>query len=64
MDELEDSPNQILDNYYMMELIGTDTIDEKRRKIMKVTKEDIINLHKKINMDTIFVLEGENNEEN
>ena len=64
LDELEDSPNQILDNYYMMELIGTDTIDEKRRKIMKVTKEDIVKVAKKVKIDTVFFLEGDSNEKN
>ena len=64
LDELEDSPNQILDNYYMMELIGTDTIDEKRRKIMKVTKEDIEKVAKKVKIDTVFFLEGDSNEKN
>ena len=64
LDELEDSPNQILDNYYMMELIGTDTIDEKRRKIMKVTKEDIVKVAKKVKIDTVFFLEGDSDEKN
>ena len=64
LDEVEDSPTQILDNYYMMELIGTDTIDEKRRNIMKVTKEDIVRVAKKVKMDTVFFLEGDSNEKN
>ena len=64
LDELEDSPNQILDNYYMMELIGTDTIDEKRRKIMKVTKEDIVKVAKKVKIDTVFFFVGDSNEKN
>ena len=64
LDEVEDSPNRIIDNYYMMELIGTDTILEKRRKIMNVTKNDIVKVAKKIKMDTVFLLEGDGHEEN
>lgn len=64
LDEVLDSPNRILDNYYMMELIGTDTLEEKRRKIMSVTKEDIIKVAKKVKMDTVFLLEGDSHEEN
>lgn len=41
-----------------------DLLDERIENISKVTKEDIINLHKKINMDTIFILEGEKDEKN
>ena len=64
LDEVEDSPNRIIDNYYMMELIGTDTIEEKRNNIMRVTKEDIVKVAKKVKMDTIFLLEGDGHEEN
>ena len=64
LDELEDSPNQILDNYYMMELIGTDTIEEKRCNIMNVSKEDIVKVAKKVKIDTVFFLEGDSNEKN
>ena len=64
LDEVLDSPNRIIDNYYMMELLGTDTIEEKRRKIMNVCKDDIIKVAKKVKMDTVFLLEGDGNEEN
>ena len=64
LDEVLDSPNRILDNYYMMELLGTDDLEEKRRKIMEVSKTDIIKVAKKIKMDTVFLLEGDSHEEN
>ncbi len=63
LDEVEDSPSRIMDNYYMMELIGTDTISEKRRKIMGVTKQEIMKVAKKVKMDTVFLLEGDSHEE-
>ena len=64
LDEVEDSPNRIMDNYYMMELLGTDDLEEKRRKIMKVTKMDVMKVAKKVKMDTVFLLEGDSHEEN
>ena len=64
LDEVEDNPNRILDNYYMMELIGTDELEEKRRKIMSVSKADIVKVAKKVKMDTVFLLEGDSHEEN
>ena len=48
----------------MMVLIGTDDLDEKRRKIMEVSKADIIKVAKKIKMDSVFLLEGDSHEEN
>lgn len=64
LDEVMDNPNRILDNYYMMELLGTDDLEEKRHKIMGVSKADIIKVAKKIKMDTVFLLEGDSHEEN
>lgn len=58
LEEVQESSDQIIDNYLMMELIGTDNLDTKREMIMKVTKEEIIKVAKKIKMDTIFLLEG------
>ena len=64
LEELEESEFKIINNYYMMELIGTDTIEEKREKMNKVTKEEIIEVAKKVSLDTIFLLEGVKNEGN
>lgn len=63
LDEVLDSPSKILDNYYMMELLGTDDLEEKRRKIMEVSKADIVKVAKKVKMDTVFLLEGNYHEE-
>ena len=58
MEEVEESQERIVDNYLMMDLIGTDTIEAKREKMSKVTKEEIVRVAKKIKMDTVFCLEG------
>ena len=64
LEELEESEFKIINNYLMMELIGTDTIEEKREKMNKVTKEEIVEVAKKVSLDTIFLLEGVKNEGN
>ncbi|MBQ8131179.1 MAG: hypothetical protein IJ193_01665, partial [Bacilli bacterium] len=61
-DEVEESPNSMLDVYMMMDFIGTDDLDTSREKILKVTKKEIIRVAKKIKMDTVFMLEGDKNE--
>ena len=58
LEELEESENRILDNYLMMDLLGIDSIEERKKMISKVTKNEIIKVAKKIEMDTIFCLEG------
>ena len=54
----------IINNYLMMELIGTDTIEEKRKKMNKVEKDEIVKVAKKVSIDTIFLLEGVKDGEN
>lgn len=58
IDETMDSPYRIIDNYLMMELLGTDSLEEKREKMKKVTKKEIMRVAKKVKMDTVFCLEG------
>ena len=58
LEEVLESPDRIIDNYLMMELIGTDTIEVKKEMIQKVTKEEIVKVAKKIKLDTVFLLEG------
>ena len=58
LEEVLESTDRIIDNYLMMELIGTDTIDVKREMIGKVEKNEIIKVAKKVKLDTVFLLEG------
>ncbi len=62
LDEVLENPERIIDNYLMTELIGTDSVEVKREMIMKVTKEEIIKVAKKVKLDTIFLLEGTKDE--
>ena len=62
--DIEDYQASILRMYESNVYFNYDLLDERIENISKVTKDDIINLHKKINMDTIFILEGEKDEKN
>ena len=58
IDDIIESPFQIIESYYMMELLGVDDIETKRKKMLKVTKDEIIALAKKVKINTIYILEG------
>lgn len=58
IEEIEDSQSQIIESYYMIELLGVDDIETKAKKMKEVTKKDIINVSKKIKIDTVYMLEG------
>lgn len=60
--ELFDSPNSLINMYVTHEYIDGDLYDEKIKNIEKVTKEDIVSLAKKIHLNKIILLEGEQNE--
>ncbi len=62
IDEMLENEMSIIDNYLMMELLGTDDIETKKEKMLKVTKKEIVKIAKKIKMDTVFCLEGIKNE--
>lgn len=61
--ELKDSPSNILSTYISHEYLGTDEIDERCAEINKVTKEMIVNFAKKVHVDTVYVLEGSDEDE-
>lgn len=54
--EIDDSPNSIIDHYHNYLYYGTDTIEKQKEAIKAVTKESIIAVAKKINIDTIYML--------
>ena len=58
IDEIEESQSDIIDSYYMMDLLGVDDIETKKKKMMLVSRDDIIKVSKKVFIDTIYMLEG------
>ena len=63
VNEMQEYPNALISAYYAMELLGIDEPDKRKEEIMKVTRDDIIKLAQKINVDTIYLLGGEDNDE-
>lgn len=62
LDDMLESPLEIIDCYYMMEILGVDDFKTKREKMLMVTKEEIVEVAKKVSIHTIFCLKGVNNE--
>ena len=58
IDDIIESPFQIIESYYMIELLGVDDIETKRKKMLKVTKDEIIAVAKKVKINTVYILEG------
>lgn len=63
-EELFDSPGGIIGYYAGIEYLKTESLEKRIENIKKVTKKDIIEFAKKVNVDTIFMLEGEAYEKN
>lgn len=60
--ELEDSQDSLISLYAGIEYLGSDNLEDRFNKINKVTREDVVKLASKIHLDTIYLLEGEENE--
>lgn len=59
--EVNEYPRPALDHYFNYLYLGNDTIAVQKEEIKKITKEDIIKVASKINVDTVFFLkEGQN----
>ena len=58
MDSLLESQLSIIESYYMMDLVGLDSIEERTKKMNEVTFNDIVKVAKKVKMDTVYCLEG------
>ena len=49
---------KIINEYLSQEILGIEPLEERVKIMNKVTKKDIIKVTKKIEMDTVFLLEG------
>lgn len=59
-----DEQGRIIDNYLFSYMAELDPMDERITNYQNVTIEDIYKVAKKIKLNTIYVLEGTNHEEN
>ena len=60
---IEESPNNLINEYLTERVIGLESYNERDKIMNKVTKREIVKAFKKIKMDTVFLLEGDCNEE-
>lgn len=64
LEEIEESPLSMINEALSETIFDAEEISIRKEKISKVRKSDITRVLKKINMDTVFLLEGVKNEEN
>ncbi|BEP29510.1 EF-P 5-aminopentanol modification-associated protein YfmF [Helicovermis profundi] len=65
IDSISDFPNSFINFYYNQTLTGHKfDLVKLKEKYEKVTKEDVIKVAKRVSKDTIYYLDGENNDEN
>ena len=62
LDEIEDSPFQIISSYYSVEMLGYDSIEIRKEKTNSVTFNDVKEFASKVHIDTIYLLKGIENE--
>ena len=64
LEEMEDSVASLLESYYALSFLDVDSIDDRKEKMTKVSKKEIMEVAKKVKIDTIYLLGGKSNEEN
>ena len=53
-----DNPIGIINSYYAKELVNSLDAEERIEKIKQVSREDIVNVSKKVSINRMFILEG------
>ena len=56
--QIEDNQDSITDNVVSEVLSDTDSVEERRNNMNKVTCEDVMNMANKVYLDTIYLLKG------
>lgn len=59
---IEDYEDDFIGSYISEIYTGSDSIEKRKENIEKVTKEDLMKFAKKVHLDTIFILKGDENE--
>lgn len=63
LNSCEDNPGRIVDNYLFQNIAGLESLEVRKEKYKQITKEDIVNLAKKVKINTIYLLsDGDKNE--
>lgn len=61
--ELLDSPRAIINNYLAHEYLNYDLIEDRIKNIETITKDMVVAVSKKVHLDTIYLLEGDSENE-
>ena len=64
LEESYDNQDNIVENYIALDLLDLDDYETRKEMVKKVRVEDIINVSRKVYMDTIYLLKGDNNGKN
>ena len=64
LEETNDSMEGIIESYVSLDLLDLDDYETRKEMVMKVRIEDIINVSKKIHIDTVYLLKGAIHEKN
>lgn len=59
--DIDDNQSAILENIISEVFLGTDDIKTRKENMMKVTVSDIVEMAKKVHIDTIYLLKGGEN---
>lgn len=63
LEESYDDDEAIIDMYLAKDITGIGDLDERKKEIMSVTKDEIVEVASKVKMDTIYLLEGDMEDE-
>jgi predicted Zn-dependent peptidase len=63
IDSIYDNSIDIIYYYFGMEVLESDNIEEKKKKFMSVTIEDLLNFANKVKIDTVLLLYGSDKNE-
>ena len=63
LEEMKESAGALLEAYYALSFLDVDDIETRKEKMKKVTKEEIIEVAKKVKIDTVYMLGGKNSGE-
>ena len=57
-ESIVESHARLINESFSEKILGVDSLEKRKENINKITKKDIIRVSKKLNIDTIFLLEG------
>ncbi|MBQ8473018.1 MAG: insulinase family protein [Bacilli bacterium] len=64
LEETYDSEESIVENYIALNLLDLDNYETRKKRVLEVSLDDIKNISKKVSIDTVYLLKGDNNGKN